>query len=190
MNAPTKISPAGAVNGVPVDDVKALIAAVSADPAAAITRWRVANSWQGRFRSRGQVDGVEIGGQAVSRRFAVEIDEPLELGGTDLHANPQEYLLAALNACIIVGFTALCALHGVEIETLEVVTEGDIDLRGFFGLDASVSPGYDSLETRATVKGSASPQEFQRIFDMALATSPNLHNIRRPIKVAPKLVVA
>ena len=38
------------------------------------------------------------------------IDEPLDLGGASGYANPQEYLLAALNACMIVDYTALCAL--------------------------------------------------------------------------------
>jgi uncharacterized OsmC-like protein len=190
MNTLTKIPSQAAVNGVPVDDVRALIAAVSADPAAGVTRWRVANRWDGRFRSRGEVEGFEIGGQAVARRFGIDVDEPLELGGTDRHPNPQEHLLAALNACLTVGFTALCALEGLEIESLEIVTQGDIDLRGFFGLDPSVAPGYERLETTVTVKGAASPEAFQRIFDRVLATSPNFHNICRPIQVTPKLVVA
>jgi uncharacterized OsmC-like protein len=187
MNAIVKTPP---VNGIPVDAVQALIGAVSADPAAGMTRWRVANTWQGRMRSRACVEAFEIGGTTVERRFQMYVDEPLELGGSNLDANPQEYLLAALNACMTVGFTALCALHGIEIETLEIATEGDIDLRGFFGLDASVSPGYDRLETTLTVKGGATRDEFQRIFGMMLATSPNLHNISRPIQVTPKLVVA
>jgi hypothetical protein len=39
----------------------------------------------------------------VSRHFAIDIDEPFELGGGNAFANPQEYLLAGLNACMIVG---------------------------------------------------------------------------------------
>jgi uncharacterized OsmC-like protein len=188
MNAMTKIEPAS-VNGVPVDDVRALIAAVTADPAAGKTRWRVANSWQGRFRSRAHVAGVEIGGQSIPRSFDMDVDEPVQLGGADQHANPQEYLLAALNACLTVGFTALSSLHGYEIESLEIVTEGDIDLRAFLCIDASVTPGYERLETTVKVKGSASPEQFQAIFDMAVASSPNFHNISRPVAVTPTLVV-
>ncbi len=189
MNAMSKIAPA-LVNGVPVDDVRALIAAVTADPAAGKTRWRVANTWQGRFGSRARVDGFEIGGQSVVRPFAMDVDEPLELGGTNLHANPQEYLLAALNACMTVGFTALCALHGYEIEALEIVSEGDIDLRAFLCIDPAVTPGYERLATTVTVKGSATAEQFQAIFDMVLASSPNFHNISRPVEIAPKLIVA
>jgi uncharacterized OsmC-like protein len=190
MNSINRVAVQAAVNGIPVDDVRALIAAVEADPAAGMTRWKVATMWQGQARSMSRVEGFEIGGAPVERRFRVDVDEPLELGGQNHYANPQEYLLSALNACMTVGFTALCALHNIEIQQLDIVTEGDIDLRGFFGLDPAISPGYDRLNTTVTVKGSASAEEFHRIFEMMLATSPNFHNISRPIDVTPKLVVA
>ena len=187
MNTITKTAP---VNGFPVADVQALIAAVSAQPSAGMTRWRVANTWQGGTKSRAQVEGFEIGGKQVRRPFSFDFDEPKEIGGTNTVANPQEYLLGALNACMTVGFVALCALHGIQIEELEITTEGDIDLRGFLGLDRSVSPGYDLLETTIRVKGSATPEEFERIHQMMLDTSPNFHNVSRPIRVTPRLVVA
>jgi len=188
MSMPVKIE-TNVVNGIHVDDVQALIESVAADPANGATRWRVASAWRGRMHSRAQVDGFAIGPQVVQRKFDFDIDEPLQLGGANGFANPQEYLLGALNACLIAGFTALCALHGYWIERLEVVTEGDIDLRGFLGLDGAVSPGYDALKTTLTVEGSASPEDFRKVFDMAVATSPNVHNIRRPVALTTTLAV-
>ncbi len=180
---------ANVVNGIPVDDVQALIQSVSADPAKGATRWRVASAWREGTHSRAQVDGFVIGGQPVQRQFTFDTDEPVQLGGANGYANPQEYLLGSLNACLIAGFTALCALHGYALERFEIVTEGDIDLRGFLGLDASISPGYDALKTTLTVKGSASPEDFRKVFDMAVATSPNVHNITRPVALACALEV-
>jgi uncharacterized OsmC-like protein len=190
MNAIPQNAAATTVNGINVADVRDLIAAVQANSKNGMTRWRVTNTWQGRMQSAARIDGFEMGGEQVRRPFEFDVDEPLELGGANRFANPQEHLLAALNACMTVGFTALCALNGVEIETLEIVTEGDIDLRGFFGLESSVSPGYDQLKTVMTVKGSASQETFQEIFQAMLATSPNVHNITRPIALASSLVVA
>ncbi len=186
MNA---ITPGSTVNGVNVPDLHALISAVSARPSAGMTHWRVANTWQGQTHSSARVDGFGMAGEHVRRPFEFDIDEPAQLGGANRFANPQEYFLAALNACMTVGFAALCALRGVEIESLEIVTEGGIDLRGFFGLDASISPGYDTLSTTITVKGSASKKVFQEIFEAVLATSPNVHNITRPVALQSRLVV-
>jgi uncharacterized OsmC-like protein len=177
------------VNGIDTDAVHTLIDEVDSDPAKGMTHWRVASAWQGGTHSRAQVDGFAIGGANVSRRFAIDIDEPLELGGGNAYANPQEYLLAAMNACMIVGYTALCALQGIALEKLEITTEGDIDLRGFFGLDPAVPAGYRELRSRVVIQGDGSEEQFQKIHQMVLATSPNFFNITRAIRVMPKLIV-
>ena len=130
-----------------------------------------------------------MGGANVPRRFAIDIDEPFELGGGNAYANPQEYLLAAMNACMIVGYAALCALQGITLEKLEITTEGDIDLRGFFGLDKTVPAGYRELRSQVVINGDASEEQFQKIHQMVLATSPNFFNITRAIRVMPELTV-
>jgi hypothetical protein len=40
-----------------------------------------------------------------------------------------------------------------------------------------------------SVRGSASTEAFQTIFETMLATSPTLHTITQPIAVNPRLVV-
>ena len=177
------------VNGIDTDAVHELIDNVDSDSAKGMTHWRVASTWQGGARSRAQVDGFAIGGVDVPRHFAIDIDEPVELGGGNAFANPQEYLLAALNACMIVGYAALCALQGIALEKLEITTEGDIDLRGFFGLDPMVAAGYRELRSAVVIKGDGTEEQFRKIHDMVLATSPNFYNITRPVRVEPKLIV-
>src|SRR3546814_18694638 len=70
------------VNGINVEELKALIAGVAENPGNGTTNWRVSTSWQGQTRSRARVDGFGIGGAHVSRSFSIDIDEPCELGGT------------------------------------------------------------------------------------------------------------
>src|SRR5204862_6768744 len=126
-------------------------------------RWRVATTWQGQARSRAEVTGFRIGGEDVPRRFTFDIDEPYELGGSNRFANPQEHLLAALNACMTVGYAAQCAIRGITLESLEIETDGNIDLRGFLGIDPAVPPGYNNLSCTVRVTGSASKEEFAAI---------------------------
>jgi uncharacterized OsmC-like protein len=154
MAAQTKIAEPAVVNGINVDDLSALIEGVRRDAAKGKTQWRVTTAWQGQTRSRSQVDGFKIGGEQVPRRFSIDVDEPCELGGSNRFANPQEYLLASLNACMMVGYVAQCALRGIMLEKLEIETHGDIDLRGFLGIDPAVPPGYDSLSYVVRIKGS------------------------------------
>jgi uncharacterized OsmC-like protein len=177
------------VNGINVDDLFALIEGVRRDAAKAKTNWRVTTTWQGQTRSRAQVEGFEIGGEQVPRRFSIDIDEPCELGGTNRFANPQEHLIAALNACMIVGYAAQCAVRGITLESLEIETDGEIDLRGFLGVDPTVPQGYESLNYVVRIKGSGTNEEFADIHEAVMATSPNFYNVSRPVALKPTLVV-
>ena len=102
MGAQKKTAEPTVVNGINVDDLFALIDGVKREPAKGRTNWHVTTTWQGQARSRAEVESFEIGGEKVPRRFSIDIDEPRELGGSNSFANPQEHLIAALNACMTV----------------------------------------------------------------------------------------
>jgi uncharacterized OsmC-like protein len=189
MVAHTKAAEPTLVNGINVSDLFALIEGVRRDAAKGRTNWRVTTTWQGQTRSRAQVEAFEIGGERVLRRFAIDIDEPCELGGTNRFANPQEHLLAALNACMMVGYVAQCAVHGITLESLEIETDGEIDLRGFLGIDPTVPPGYENLRFIVRIKGSGTHEEFAEIHKAVMATSPNFYNVSRSVVLKPILVV-
>jgi uncharacterized OsmC-like protein len=189
MTAQTKTAEPTVVNGIDIDDLFALIEDVRRDTAKGKTNWRVTTTWQGQMRSRAQVEGFGINGERVPRRFSIDIDEPCELGGTNRFANPQEHLIAALNACMTVGYVAQCAVRGITLESLAIETDGEIDLRGFLGIDPAVPPGYEKLSYTVRIKGSGTKEEFAEIHEAVMATSPNFHNMSRPVALKPALVV-
>lgn len=153
-----------------------------------LTRWKVTSAWQGRTHIRAEIGPFHIGGKTVKRPFAIDIDEPMELGGGNAYSNPQEHLIAALNACMMVGYVALCTLQGITLEKLEIQTEGDIDLRGFIGLDYTIPAGYKRLNYTVRIKGDASEEQFTKIHEMVTATSPNYYNITHSVALKPTLV--
>ena len=177
------------VNGINVDDLFALIEGVRTEPAKSKTHWRVATTWQGQTRSRAEVEGFGIGSNEVPRRFAIDIDEPCELGGSNRFANPQEHLIAALNACMMVGYVAQCAVRGIVLESLAIETEGEIDLRGFLGIDPAVPAGYENLRYKVRIKGNGTKEQFAEIHKAVMATSPNFYNLSRPVALKPLLIV-
>jgi uncharacterized OsmC-like protein len=177
------------VNGIDVEALQGTIHAVSADPAPGMTTWRVATRWLGGTRSDTHVDHYEIGGQRIDKDWTIKVDEPLEIGGTNQYANPQEYLLAAMNACMMVGYVAVSSLLGVELESVRIETQGEIDLRGFLGVDKKVAPGYETLKQTVYIKGNGTPEQFRKIHEMAWATSPNRHNITTAVALDTDLVI-
>jgi len=189
MKAQSKATEPNIVNGLNLDDLFALIDGVKGDSSKAKTSWRVATSWQGQARSRAEITGFEIGGEKVARRFTLDIDEPNELGGSNRFANPQEFLIAALNACMTVGYVAQCAVRGITLESLSIETDGQIDLRGFLGIDPNVANGYESLSYTVRIKGSGTEEQFAEIHKAVMATSPNYFNIANAVTLKPTLVI-
>ena len=177
------------VNGVNVAALKKAIAQIKANPAAGQTHWTVKSRWQGGTRTDHFVDGFDLGGQKVDRQFQIQIDEPCELCGSDQYANPQEYLLAATNACMMVGYATVAAVMGVTLSKLELEITGDIDLRGYLDIDPSVARGYERLHYRVRIAGDGTQEQFEKMHEVVQRTSPNYYNIANPIELTSDLIV-
>ena len=177
------------INGVDVDTLRSTIEEVANDPAMGEMKWGVTTYWKGGTRTDTRVTTSKIAGQRVDKDFTIRADEPLELCGSNQFANPQEYLMAAFNSCVAVGYVAACSLEAIELEELRVETEGDIDLRGFLGLDENVKPGYDKLKYTVHIKGDGSQEQFRKVHEIVNATSPNRFNIANAIKLDANLVI-
>ena len=181
--------PATSVNGLDVKALHAVIDEVAQDPAKGQVAFRVNSAWRGQTRSETAVESYVIGGEEVPRRFSIAVDEPFELLGENTAPNPQEMLMTALNACMMVGYVAGAAVKGITLETLEIVTEGTLDLRGFLGIDETVPPGYETLRYSVKIGGDGTPQQFQEIHETVMKTSPNYFNLSRPIRLDATLEV-
>jgi len=179
----------GQVNGLDVDALRDVMRQIEQDPARGQVEFRVRSEWKGQTRSRTSVESYTIGGQEVHRHFAIDADEPFELLGRNTAPNPQELLMAALNACITVGYVAGASLQGIVLEKVEIETAGQLDLRGFLGIDPAVRPGYDTIRYVARLKGNGTPAQFQAIHETVARTSPNYFNISRPVSIDARLVV-
>jgi len=166
-----------------------VVSDVSQDPAKGIVRFQVTSAWQGQTRSRATVESFHLGGQEVKRHFEIDVDEPVELLGENTAPNPQEMLMTALNACIMVGYVAGAAVKGIRLDKVEIETSGQLDLRGFLGIDPAVPPGYETIRYTVTMKGDGSESDFREIHETVMKTSPNYFNIARPVRIESELVV-
>ena len=97
--------------------------------------------------------------------------------------------MAAINACMMVGYVVGAAVEGITLEKVEIETRGELDLRGFLGIDPTVRPGYESMQYTVRIKGDGTPEQFAKIHDTVRRTSPNYFNIAQPIRLDATLVV-
>jgi len=175
------------VNGLDLEALQNVVGEVGKDPSKGMVEFRVKSEWKGQTRSETSVESYTLGGQRIARKFQIPIDEPLELLGTNTAPNPQEMLMAAFNACIMVGYAVGAAVRGITLEKLEIETHGKLDLRGFLGIDEKVRPGYEKIHYVVRMKGNGTKEQFREVHENVLKTSPNYFNISKPIAVEATL---
>ena len=176
-------------NGLDLAALDQVVEAIGGDPAVGVVGFRVSTEWGGQTRSSSTVESYTIGGNEVPRSFTIDADEPVELLGTNGAPNPQELLMSAVNACMMVGYVAGASLKGIDLEAVEIRTRGTLDLRGFLGLDDQVAPGYEAIDYEVRIKGNGSIEQFEEIHQTVMKTSPNYFNISRPIRMNGTLKV-
>jgi uncharacterized OsmC-like protein len=177
------------VNGLDLDALNDVVREIERDPRKGMVAFRVRSAWRGQTKSRSTIDSYTIGGQDVHRHFEVDVDEPYELLGQNSAPNPQEMLMTALNACITVGYVAGAAVKGITLEKVEIETDGELDLRGFLGIDPGVRPGYEAIRYTVRIKGDGTAEQFREIHETVMKTSPNYFNVSRPIRIDATLAV-
>ena len=171
------------INGVDIETLMGTVNAIKNDPGLGACRFRASNSWLGGNHNRSTVTGFYGARQEIAHKqtFTMDADEPAILAGNDDGANPVEHLLHALASCLTTSMVAHAAMRGIVIEELESRLEGDIDLRGFLGLDTTVPKGYTEIRARFRVK--ARPEDLDRIRELAMF-SPVFNTITRGARVA------
>src|SRR4029078_10903116 len=177
------------VNGLDLPALGEVVEAINEDASQAVVGFAVTTRWNGQTRSETVVDHFTMGGERISRTHKIVADEPCQLLGQDSPPNPQELLMAAFNACITVGYVAGAAVKGINLESLEIRTTGELDLRGFLGLSDTVAAGYEAIDYEVRIKGDGSEEDFEEIHQNVIKTSPNYFNVSRPIKLNAKLSV-
>jgi uncharacterized OsmC-like protein len=177
------------VNGLDLNALGETVEAIEQDAKKAIVGFDVTTRWTGQTRSETTVEGYTLGGERIVRNHKIVADEPCELLGSDGAPNPQELLMAAFNACITVGYVAGASVHGITLDSLEIRTRGELDLRGFLGLSDAVAPGYENVEYEVRIAGNGTPEQFEEIHQTVMKTSPNYFNISRPIRLSGTLKV-
>jgi len=177
------------VNGLDLDEMAEVAHEMERDAAKSQVEFRVCSEWKGQLRSRTSVDSYTIGGWQVHRNFTIDADEPFELCGRNTAPNPQELLMAALNACLTERYVVAAAQRGITLQRVRVDSSGTLDVRGLFGLDTGTRPGFEALRYVARLKGFATAEQLQELHEAVAQASPNFFNLTRPVKVFARLVV-
>ena len=157
-------------NGVNTEQMFGTLDLIKAQPELAKFQFRATNRWLGGAHNRSTIQGFyAAGGEDTSRSEAFQIDagEPAILLGTDTGANPAEYLLHALAACLTTSIVYVAAARKVELTSVESVVTGDMDVRGALGVDEEPRNGFERISVSFRVTGNAPPEKLREVVERA-----------------------
>lgn len=123
------------------------------------------------------------------RQHRLAADEPPALGGADSAPNPVELILAALGSCQEITYRAYATALGIALDSVAVELSGDIDLRGFFGVDDTVRSGFQNIRGTVNIESSASEAELQKLRAVVDAHCPVLDMLANKVPVSLELSI-
>ncbi|MFK7941149.1 MAG: OsmC family protein [Roseovarius sp.] len=175
-------------NNIPTVALSEFVNEVADAPEEGVMRYGIEIEWESGTRSNIQTKPMLVGPHRVSRSFSWKADEPRQLMGNNHGPNPQELLMSGLGSCMMVSFIAGATAAGVQLDSVKLDFEGELDLRGFFGLGTNAAIGFPQISYKLHVTGDATPEKFEDLHRKAVAHSPNAQTIINPVQLTGEVI--
>lgn len=168
------------LNGINVRVLGSALNAMRSQPEAAKATFSVRTEWSNGFAVKSTCNDPRIGSMTVPRgkEYVMTCDFPEQLSGEATGPTVCESCMASLGSCITQTIVAHATSMGIKLDGIRVDTEGDVDLRGFSGLSASVRPGAQQFRVRVHIdSGSATKEQVKQLYEIGKRLSPAMDTL-------------
>ena len=127
----------------------------------------VKSEWNGGFNVTSRSKGFRIGGQNIERNteYRTQYDFPDQLSGEGRGPIVCESCMGSL--------AAWATSRGIQIDSIDINVEGDVDLRGFTGISTDVRPGAQQFRVNMNIKSkTASKEQINELREFGKRFSP------------------
>jgi uncharacterized OsmC-like protein len=146
------------VNGIDTDQVVNLVTKVANNEAYGKFKFRAKNQWIHGSRNRTSIQNFYAGGKEDTSRkeaLTVDADQPTFLAGKNTAPNSVEHYLHAVTSCLTTTLSYHASVQGIELDDINVFAEGDMNVRGYFGVSDEINRGYERIRITMQVKSPA-----------------------------------
>jgi uncharacterized OsmC-like protein len=155
-------------SGVNAQVLGTVVESIKNQPEMAKVTFEVQTQWQSGdgFKITSTGKNFQIGGQTVERReaFTLASDFPDELGGMSRGPTVCEMCMANIGSCISQTIVAYATMMGVQLDSIRIQTEGDLDIRGFTSVSEKVRPGAQEFRINVHLDSkTASKEQLQKV---------------------------
>jgi putative redox protein len=146
---------------------------IAGDPTTAQLTYRVGATGEGAVATR-----IRAG------KHEFWVDEPAALAGDDVAASPVEFALAALISCQVVVYRLYAQALGIQVDEIDIQSEGDLDARKLFGISNEQRAGFTEVRLAITITGPETNERYQELRAVVDEHCPVLDLFQNPTPVA------
>jgi uncharacterized OsmC-like protein len=170
------------INGVNPQQLGGLLNTLKEHPDASEARFYVKTEWtcqdegdSGGFYVRSSCKDFQLGDQMIQRNntYTMVFDFPPEFSGEGKGPTVCEACMSSLGACITQTIVAHATARGINIDSVTIDLEGNVDLQGFTGLLTDTRPGAQGFQLNVNIKSStASKEQISQLYEIGKRYSP------------------
>jgi uncharacterized OsmC-like protein len=162
-----------AFNGVNTQVLNTVYNAMQNQPEMAKATFSAKSEWNGGFSVTSRSKDFRIGSQNVERNTEYKMQYDLPLSGEENGLTVCEYCMGSLAACLTQTIVAHATSRSIQIDSIDIDVEGDVDLRGFTGISNDVRPGAQQFRVNMNIKSSnASKEQINELREIGKRFSP------------------
>jgi len=137
------------------------------------------------LRAQGSQTAVPVACSVDIGRAAYRAEAHQGVGGPGTAGCSGDLLLGALAACAQITCQMVAAAMQIPVEKIEVVAEGELDLRGTLGLSRDAAVGFESIRLRLAVDApAASADQLRALREKAEQYCVVLQTMTRPPSIS------
>ncbi|NOQ73132.1 MAG: hypothetical protein GQ574_14090 [Crocinitomix sp.] len=130
------------------------------------------------FKAKAQGNGWPTKVNITDTEWQLQLDEPVEDGGSNSGANPMQYFIASLAGCQNEQAQVVAGELSFDISQINIDVEVDLDLSGFMGMSNNSDGSYKSVRLNAEVSGEATDKQIKAMGEKVDARCPILALLR------------
>lgn len=164
-------------SGVNAQVLGTVVETIKNQPEMAKVTFQVKTQWQSGdgFKITSTGKNFKMGGQTVERQeaFTVISDFPREMGGMSRGPTVCEICMATIGSCISQTIVAFATMMGIQLDSIRIDTEGDVDIRGLTGVSEKVRPGAQEFRLNIHLDSkTASKEQLEKLYELGKRFSP------------------
>ena len=170
------------INGVKPQQWGSLLNTIKNHPDTSEAKFFVKTEWKcededdsGGFYVRSSCKDFQLGGQTIQRNnsYTMVFDFPPQFSGEGKGPTVCEGCMSSLGACITQTIVAHATARSINIDSISIDIEGNIDLQGFTGLSTDTRPGAQGFRLNVNIKSTtASKEQISQLYEIGKRFSP------------------